>query len=163
MQHEELTAQRYKAQLKALMRLAHIMDAAGEGVLGKGAPAMMYQAGRDAGLAEGTARAGISDVHEALAAVLVEGDEVWQVELWQEGGGPLPAEASGRSDTWVLFRRCPLLALARRAGTRPGGILCQALHGYLSGSMEAIIGRRVDMKVDHCGPRACKVLLELKG
>lgn len=163
MQEIDLAASRYEAQLKALMRLAFVLDAAGEGVLGKGAPAMMYQAGRDAGTAHDSPAGGIGDIDEALSLVLTEGEEVWHVERWRDPGqGDLMMETGGRASTWILFRRCPLLALARRVGSRPGGLLCQALHGYLAGSMEVMMGCRVDMKVGHAGPRACKILLELR-
>ncbi len=156
-------AARGDAQLKTLMKLSFVLDAAGEGILGKGAPAMMYQAGRDAASAQRDTSARSEDVDEALALVLAEGDEVWLFERWQEPGTEGPwMESGGRQSTWFLFRRCPLIALAKKAGTNQGGILCQALHGYIAGSMENVMGRRVDIKVGHCGPRACKLLLELR-
>lgn len=156
-------AARSDAQLKTLMKLSFILDTAGEGILGKGAPAMMYQAGRDAGSAQRDTSARSDDVDEALALVLTEGDEVWSFERWQEPGAEgLWMENGDRQSTWLLFRRCPLISLAKKAGTNQGGLLCQALHGYIAGSMEDVMGRRVDIKVGHCGPRACKLLLELR-
>lgn len=71
-------------------------------------------------------------------------------------------EDADRRSTWMVFMRCPLMTLAGRAGSTPGGILCQVVHGYIAGSMEGLLGQRVDMRVGHCGPRACKVLLELR-
>jgi predicted hydrocarbon binding protein len=153
------------AQLKMLMKLSFIMDAAGEQVLGKGAPAMMYQAGRDTGRAQhpGNGTVAEDDIEEALALVLTEGEEVWQFERWQDPGQKGPWMEDGeRRATWLLFRRCPLMTLARKTGSRPGGILCQAIHGYISGSLEDILDRKVDMRIDHCGPQACKLLLELR-
>jgi predicted hydrocarbon binding protein len=156
-------AARSDAQLKTLMKLSFILDTAGEGILGKGAPAMMYQAGRDAGSAQRDTSARSDDVDEALALVLTEGDEVWSFERWQEPGAEgLWMENGDRRSTWLLFRRCPLISLAKKAGTNQGGLLCQALHGYIAGSMEDVMRRRVDIKVGHCGPRACKLLLELR-
>lgn len=153
----------YRAQLMTLMRIALILDTAGEGVLGKGAPAMMYQAGRDAGCSQGCAPGETADMEQALRMVLTEGDEVWEFERWNDPRQESPwIDGGDRSSTWMLFRRCPLLTLSRKAGSIPGGLLCQALHGYMAGSMERVLGRRVDMKVDHCGPRACKVLVELR-
>jgi predicted hydrocarbon binding protein len=146
------------------MKRSFILDTAGENVLGKGAPALMYQAGRDAGLAEGGLRQKTADVMQALKVVLDDGDEVWQVETWQEPGAPgdWTEDGDGVSAS-LVFKQCPLLMLARSAGSTPGGMLCQALHGYIAGSMETMLSKRVDLKVDHCGPRACKVILELKG
>jgi predicted hydrocarbon binding protein len=162
----EPSASRGDAQLKTLMKLSFILDAAGEDVLGKGAPAMMYQAGRDIGRAQhpgGNGTVAGDDVEEALGLVLTEGEEVWQFERWQDPGNEgLWMEDGDRRATWLLFRRCPLMTLAKKAGSRPGGILCQAMHGYISGSMEGILARRVDIRIDHCGPRACKLLLELR-
>ena len=158
----EEPAARYDAQLKTLMRLVYILDAAGEGVLGKGAPAMMYQAGRDAGI---KARApGVSDdLEEAFSMVLTEGEEVWHIERWQDPGQEEPWMDGGNCrSTWIIFRRCPLLSLARHVGSSPGGLLCQALHGFMAGSMERIMKRRVDHRVEHCGPRACKILVEVR-
>lgn len=152
----------HDAQLKTLMRLCYILDAGGEAVLGKGAPAIMYQAGRDAGLSSCHLEGRTADADEALCLVLEEGEDAWQVERWQEpGSGGAGAGQEGRGSAWLVFRRCPLISLASSAGTTPGGMLCQAFHGYVAGSMETILGHRVDMRVGHCGPRACKVLLEL--
>jgi predicted hydrocarbon binding protein len=153
------------AQLKTLMKLSFILDSAGEQVLGKGAPAMMYQAGRDTGRARrlGDGTVAEDDIEQAIALILTEGDEVWQFESWQDPGADGPWMQDGeRRATWLLFRRCPLMTLAKKAGTKPGGILCHAMHGYISGSMESILNRRVDMRIDHCGPGACKLLLELR-
>lgn len=55
-------ASRGEAQLKTLMRLAYLLDTAGEAVLGKGGPAMMYQAGRDTGREECSLPGPASDV-----------------------------------------------------------------------------------------------------
>lgn len=152
-----------EAQLKTLMKLSLIFDTAGEVLLGKGAPAMMYQAGRDAGCAKPDTLGRAGDEEEALQLALNEGGEVWQVERWREPGRDgLWIEDGDRRYTWVIFRRCPLMSLARCAGSSLGGMLCQALHGYIAGSMESMLGRRADMKVGHCGPRACKILLELR-
>ena len=150
--------------LKALMRIVRILDETGEGVLGKGAPAIMYQSGRDVGRGEGYPAGHVSGLDEAMAMVLYEGEEVWRYERWREPGqeelwmkeGPVRA-------AWIIFRGCPLLTLARSAGSTQGGLLCQALHGYIAGSLERIMGRRVEIRIGHCGPRACKILLEMKG
>lgn len=158
-----MRVERTEAELRSLMKLSFILDTAGDSVLGKGAPALMYQAGRDTGLAECEKRAGTVDVAEALNLVLDEGEEVWQVDFWREPGAPdYWIENADTRSTWVVFRRCPLLTLARSAGSTQGGMLCQAFHGYIAGSMETVLGQRVDLRIGHCGPRACKVLLELK-
>lgn len=152
-----------EAELKSLMKLSFILDTAGESILGRGAPALMYQAGRDAGLAEGEARQEQVDAIHALNLILDEGDEVWEVDLWREPGEPDFWMNGGDTESaWMVFKRCPLLTLARSVGSTPGGMLCQALHGYIAGSMENMLARRVDLRVGHCGPRACKVLLELR-
>ena len=153
------------AQLKALMKLSFILDTATEQMLGKGAPAMMYQAGRDAGRdrCAGDGTVGEDDIEGAFALILTEGEEAWLYERWQDPGNDGPWMENGdRRATWLLFRRCPLMTLAGKAGTRPGGILCHAMHGYISGSMVGMLARRVDIRIGHCGPRACKLLLELR-
>ncbi|HEY5533285.1 MAG TPA: hypothetical protein VIK22_14950 [Candidatus Anoxymicrobiaceae bacterium] len=151
------------AQLKMLMRLASVLDTAGEGVLGKGAPAMMYQAGRDAGLEHRRPHEPVDNMEAAMAQVLTESKELWMYEGWQEpGSDSLWSENGERCSICMIFRRCPLMALSRSAGTTPGGILCQVLHGYIAGSMEVLLEQRVEMKVGHCGPRACKVQVELR-
>ncbi len=152
-----------EAELRTLMRLAYIIDASAEGVLGKGAPAMMYQAGRDAGRAEGCAAERTDDLDDALRGALVEGESVWRFEHWRDPGQEDDwVESNGRRAAWLVFRRCPLMDLTHSVGSAPGGLLCQAIHGYMSGCMEQSLGRRVDMKIVHCGPRACKVLLEMR-
>ncbi len=158
----EIETTREQAQLKSLMHLLYIMDATGEGVLGKGAPAMMYQAGRDEGIIQGATAGRTEDIEEALSMVLSGGDDVWQVERWKEPGrDDYWMEEGNVRSTWLIFRMCPLLELSKRAGSTLGGLLCQALHGYTAGLMESIVGCRVEMRVGHCGPGACKVLLEM--
>lgn len=158
----EIETARLQAQLKSLMHLLYILDAAGEGVLGKGAPAMMYQAGRDEGIIQGVTAGRTIDIEEALSMVLSGGNDVWRVERWKEPGRDdfWMKDGNVRS-TWLIFRMCPLLELSKRAGSNLGGLLCQALHGYTAGSMESVMGCRVEMRVGHCGPGACKVLLEM--
>jgi len=152
---------RYQMQLVTLMKLTYILDTAGEGVLGKGAPAMMYQAGLDSGREQARHAEHTDDLHGALAEVLTEGEEVWQIESWQDPGQETEwFDANGRRCTWLVFRRCPLITLSRRVGSTPGGLLCQALHGYIAGSLGRIMGCRLDLKVEHCGPRSCKILVE---
>lgn len=159
----QMEASRYEAELKTLMRLAFILDAAAEGVLGKGAPAIMYQSGRDAGCSQGQALDRTEDFDEALRTALQEGEEVWQFERWTDPGQEeYWMESDGRRSTWIVFQRCPLMSLGRTVGSNPGGLLCQAVHGYMAGSMESSLGTRVDMKIAHCGPRACKILVEMR-
>ena len=159
----DLSGERDLAHLRALMRVARIIDAAGEGVLGRGAPAIMYQSGRDVGRREGYAARRVPGLDEALAIVLSEGEEAWRFERWRDPGqeGLWMKEGPTRA-TWLLFRRCPLLTLARDSGSIQGGILCQALHGYIAGSLERIMGHRLEIRIGHCGPRACKILAEMK-
>jgi predicted hydrocarbon binding protein len=159
----QMESSRSEAELKTLMRLAFIFDAAAESVLGKGAAAMMYQSGRDAGCIQGCRLERAQDIEDALRSVLTEGDEVWQYERWKDPGQEgFWTEARGRRSGWLVFRRCPLMSLTRKVGSNPGGLLCQALHGYMAGCMEKALGQRVDMKINHCGPRACKILLEMR-
>jgi hypothetical protein len=157
----ELSQDRYQAQLRTLMRLAFILDAAGDAVLGKGAPAMMYQAGLDAGRDQSRPAGRPLELEEALGMVLTEGEEVWHVEPWRDAAAGLDDETNG--SCWFVFRRCPLLSLSRHMGSTPGGLLCQALHGHMAGSMGQMMERRVEMKIVHCGPRACKILVETRG
>ena len=159
----QMEASRYEAELKTLMRLAFILDAAAEGVLGKGAPAMMYQSGRDAGCSQGQALARTDDFEEALHMALADGEDVWRFDRWMDPGQQDNwMESNGRSSTWIVFRRCPLMNLGKTVGSNPGGLLCQAVHGFMAGSMESSLGTRVDMKIAHCGPRACKILVETR-
>ena len=88
----QMEASRYEAELKTLMRLAFILDAAAEGVLGKGAPAMMYQSGRDAGCSQGQALARTDDFDEALRTALSECDDAWRFERWID---------PGQEDNWM--------------------------------------------------------------
>ncbi len=158
----EMETTRQQAQLESLMQLLYILDAAGEGVLGKGAPAMMYQAGRDEGIIQGATDDRTDDIEEALSMVFFGGDDVWRVERWKEPGrDDYWMEDGNVRSRWLIFRMCPLLELSKRSGSTLGGLLCQALHGYTAGSMESIMGCRVEMRVGHCGPGACKVLMEM--
>lgn len=156
----------YRAQMRVLMKLAYVFDVSGGAVLGKGAPAIMYQAGLDAGRNEARIDESAEDLDSALRMVFNEESEVWRIERWVEPG---EEEAGGQEEDgkpgdreWLIFRQCPLIALARKVGTAPGGVLCQALHGYMAGMIEQILGRRVEIKTAHCGPRACKLLAETR-
>jgi predicted hydrocarbon binding protein len=153
----------HEAEVRTLMRLAYILDTSAEGVLGKGSAALMYQAGRDAGCAEGCRGGLTDDFEEALRQAMVEGEEVWQFERWRDPGQAEDwIESDSRKSCHLVFRRCPLMGLTRNVGSTPGGLLCQAIHGYMSGCAEQSLGERIDMKIIHCGPRACKVLVEMR-
>lgn len=154
----------HEAQLRMLMRLCFMIDTAGEEILGKGAAAMMYQAGKDAGRREVVRGEVADDLEGALERVLPEGEKIWGFKRWKDPGqDDLWVEKDDVRSTWIVFRRCPLLVLARRVGTRPGGMLCQVTHGYMAGMMEDMLGAKVDMKIEHSGPLACKVLVSVKG
>lgn len=153
-----------EAQLKTLMRLVFVIDAATEGMLGKGAPAMMYQSGRDAAGARAARFTDTEDVDRALEDALAEGGGAWHFERWMDPGQEEYWMRDGaKLSGWLVFTACPLMSLARSVGSGAGGLLCQAMHGYLAGCLASSMGRRVDMKIAHCGPRACKVLLEMRG
>ncbi len=153
----------YGVQLKALMRLVTLLESVGEGVLGKGGPAMMYQAGLDTGKADGAVPGKTDDLDRALAMIGAEwGDGVWRMERWRDPGEGEWSDRQGRKTTWLLMRSCPILTLGRRTGVTPGGLLCQSLHGYMAGRLGQMMDCRVDLRISHCGPRACKLLLEVK-
>ncbi len=154
---------KHEPELKALMRMVFILDVTIDGVLGKGAHAMMYQSGRDTGRVQGRLAARTEDFDTALRSVLAEGEGVWRFEYWKDPGQQDHWIHGGdRSSAWLVFRSCPLQRLTRAVGTKPGGLLCHAFHGYMIGCMEMALGRRVDMKIGHCGPRACKVQVEMR-
>lgn len=143
-------------QLKALMRIASILDSAGERVLGKGAGAIMYQAGKEEGREQGRKLEPASNFNAALASLLLEGNTICDFDYFEGESASRTKEISV-----VVFRRCPLNALSRSTGSNLGGFLCQALHGYLAGSIEEMLGKKVDLRTLHSGPRACKIRVEM--
>ncbi len=139
----EPVASRGDAQLKTLMRLSFILDAAGEQVLGKGAPAMMYHAGRDTGRDRrlGTGIVGEDDIEEALVLILTEGEEVWRFERWQDPGGGRALDGERRPpDHMVAVQAlpsddaCQKGRIETRRHFMPGHAwLCLRVHGGYPG------------------------------
>lgn len=154
--------ERFQRELMGITAVVRIIDGAGEVALGKGSQAIIYQAGKDLGREKGGFAQKTSDLEEAISNLFDGGEKFLNFEQWdEECSAPLIDPVVGGS-RFLVIRRCPLLTLSRSIGSKTGGILCHAFHGYIAGAVEVIFSKKADLRISHCGPAACKVYLEMK-
>ncbi len=159
---EDLTV--YQNNLQAMMRIMAKLSLASEGLIGKGANALMYQTGKDMGRLEGKKLDRTTDLSKALQMLTEAEQGVWNIELWKDvGAADYVFEEDGVEKAYVLFRECPMRQVCVTHGIKMDGVSCRITHGLFAGMLSEVTGRKVDLHVVHAGPNACKKVVELKG
>ncbi|MGB8646219.1 MAG: hypothetical protein WCF84_13355 [Anaerolineae bacterium] len=153
----------YQNNLQAMMRIMAKLSLASEGLIGKGANALMYQTGKDMGHIEGKKLDRTTDLGKALEMLTEAEQGVWDIELWKDvGAADYIFEEDGIQKAYVLFRECPMRQVCLTHGIKEDGVSCRITHGLFAGMLSEVMGRKVDLHVVHAGPNACKKIVELK-
>ncbi len=139
-----------------------------EQVVGRGANAMAYLAGRKLGMQFAAGAKKTGDVREALEEVrrvLRENNCLWDFARFEPKGDAKSILLAGAADTDVLlvFRDCMIRQALFRFGHVQKGSLCRMMYGFFSGALEVIMGKKSELEILHAGENACLKRLRLKG
>ena len=158
---EELTL--YKNNIQALMRIMASLGLASDTLIGTAAKALMYQTGKDMGKIEGKKLDRTNDLSKAIDMLMKAEEGVWFIEPWLDDGATnFIFQEDGISKARVVFRECPIRQVCVTHGTKQDGVICRITHGLFAGMLTEVMSRRVELKVEHPGPNACKKIIELK-
>jgi predicted hydrocarbon binding protein len=146
-----------EAVLSALMKVLATLNAQ-ERLMGRGVLAVMYQNGRDVGLAEGKRLDRADDLSTALDIIRRSTwGEVWSIELWKEKGQSGETfEEDGKQIAWLVWRECPLRQVCLTEGVDQNGAMCRLSYGLFAGILSSVLDQRVDIMPMVTGPNACK-------
>ncbi len=153
----------YKNNIAALMRIMASLNHASESLIGKAANALMYQTGKDLGKLEGEKLDKTDALAKALEMLMKVEKGVWQIELWKDRGvADYTFEEDGVTKAHLVFRECPIRQVCVAHGIKQDGVLCRITHGLFAGMMGEVMGKKVDLHVEHPGPNACKKIVAFK-
>jgi predicted hydrocarbon binding protein len=153
----------YKNNAMALMRIMASLGLASDSLIGNAANALMYQAGKDMGKTEGKKLDKTNDLAKALEMLMHAEEGVWFAELWKDQGqNDFVIQNNGISSACVIFRECPIRQVCLSHGTKMDGVICRITHGLFAGMLGEVMNKKVDLKVEHAGPNACKKILEIR-
>lgn len=153
----------YKNNIQALMRIMASLGLASDSLIGTAANALMYQTGKDMGRHEGKKLDKTDDVAKAFEMLMKAEEGVWQMELWKDDGvQDFVFDRDGMKKAHVIFRECPVRQVCLTHGIKMDGVVCRITHGLFAGMMSEVMSKKVDLKVEHAGPNACKKILEFK-
>jgi len=153
----------YKNNIRALLRIMASLGHASDTLIGKAANALMYQTGKDLGKIEGKKLDKTDDLVKALGMLMKAEEGVWQIDPWKDGENPdYFFEENGVKKSHLIFRECPVRQVCMTHGVEQDRVICRITHGLFAGMMGEILGKKVDIHVEHAGPNACKKIMELK-
>ncbi|AXV38175.1 MAG: hydrocarbon binding protein (contains V4R domain) [Methanobacteriaceae archaeon] len=153
----------YEEALHVLMKFVGSMTSALEQVSGRGANAIVYQAGKRMGHEAGKLAEKTDNLEKAL-------DELREIlgidfyfEMWkpsdQEG---YTIEKGDETVVKLLFMDCVVRQTLRRTGQPQKGPFCYLLYGYMVGAVEEVMDIKGKLDIDHVGPNACLKTLTIK-
>lgn len=153
----------YKNNIKALLRIMASLAHASDTLIGKAANALMYQTGKDLGKIEGKKMDKTDDLVTALDMLMKAEEGVWQIEPWKDDAGTdYFFEENGIRKARLIFRECPVRQVCMTHGVEQDKVICRITHGLFAGMMGEVLGKKVDIHVEHAGPNACKKIMEMK-
>lgn len=153
----------YKNNIRALLRIMASLGHASDTLIGKAANALMYQTGKDLGRIEGKKLDKTDDLVKALDMMMKAEEGVWQIEPWKDEGSPdYIFEENGIKKARLIFRECPVRQVCMTHGVQQDKVICRITHGLFAGMMGEVLGKKVDVHVEHAGPNACKKIMEMK-
>lgn len=153
----------YEEALHVLMKFVGSMSSALEQVSGRGANAIVYQAGKRMG----HDAAKMMEKTDNLEKALNEMGEVLGVEFYFEMWKPkgqegYTLESGNETVVKLLFMDCVVRQTLRRTGLPQKGPLCYLLYGYMVGAVEEVMSIKGKLDIDHVGPNACLKTLTIK-
>ena len=153
----------YEEALHVLMKFVGSMSSALEQVSGRGANAIVYQAGKRMGHEAGKLMEKTDDVEKALGEMGDILGKEFYFEMWkpsdQDG---YTIEKNGETSVKLLFMDCVVRQTLRRTGLPQKGPLCYLLYGYMVGAVEEVMDIKGKLDIDHFGPNACLKTLTIK-
>jgi predicted hydrocarbon binding protein len=153
----------YEESLHVLMKFVGSMSSALEQVSGRGANAIVYQAGKRMGHEAGK----LVEKTDNLEKALQELSEILGMEFYFEKWKPSDqdkyiTEKNGETVIKLLFMDCVVRQTLRRTGLPQKGPLCYLLYGYTVGAVEEVMDIKGKLDIDHVGPNACLKTLTIK-
>ncbi len=153
----------YKNNIQAFMRIVASLALASDTLIGPAAKALMYQSGKEMGKAEAKKLDRTDDLLKALAMLDEAERGVWHIEPWaDDGASSFIAEQDGCQIAHLIFRECPIRQVCLTHGIAQDGTICRITHGLFAGMMGEIMNKKIEVKVEHAGPNACKKVVEIK-
>jgi len=153
----------YEDALHVLMKFMGSMSSALEQVSGRGANAIVYQAGKRMGHDAAKMMEKTDNLEQALYEMgEVLGHEFY-FEKWKPTGQDSYTKEKGDETVIkLLFMDCVVRQTLRRTGLPQKGPLCYLLYGYMVGAVEEVMSIKGKVDIDHVGPNACLKTLTIK-
>jgi predicted hydrocarbon binding protein len=152
----------YKNNITVLMRIMASLAHASSTLIGRAANALMYQTGKDLGKIEGAKLDRTDDLNTALGMLTEAEQGVWQVDLWKDKSQKeYITTENGVMKAYLIFRECPIRQVCVAHGIKQDGVICRITHGIFAGMIGEIMGKKVDLHVEHPGPNACKKVVQI--
>ncbi len=153
----------YKNNIRALLRIMASLAHASDTLIGKASNALMYQTGKDLGRIEGKKLDKTDNIAKALDMLMSVEEGVWHIEPWKDTGlDDYTFEDEGIKKARLIFRECPIRQVCMTHGVEQDRVICRITHGLFAGMMSEILGKKVDVHVEHAGPNACKKVMEMR-
>lgn len=152
--------------LQGLMVFLASMAKGLEEVMGRGAGAITYRAGRTTGLGRDVEAEPTDDLFEALDGVWDEMCRLgmrWRFRPYQmPGETELVRHENGRDKLHLVFGNCMVRCALFRYGHPQKLSLCLMNHGLFCGLLERISGRHANLDILHAGENACLKVLTVE-
>jgi len=153
----------YKNNIRALLRIMASLAHASDTLIGKASNALMYQTGKDLGKLEGKKLDKTDDIVRALEMLMRAEEGVWHIEPWKNTESEsFIYDEDGIRKARLIFRECPIRQVCMTHGIEQDKVICRITHGLFAGMMSEILGKKVDVHVEHAGPNACKKVMEMR-
>lgn len=153
----------YEEALHVLMKFVGSMSSALEQVSGRGASAIVYQAGKRMGHEAGKLMEKTDDLENAMGELSEILGREFYFEMWKPSSQEsYTIERGDETEVKLLFMDCVVRQTLRRTGLPQKGPLCYLLYGYIVGAVEEVMDIRGKLDIDHVGPNACLKTLTIK-
>lgn len=153
----------YEEALHVLMKFMGSMSSALEQVSGRGANAIVYQAGKRMGHEAGKLAEKTDNLENAMQELTNILGQEFYFEMWKPSTQEsYTVERGDETEVKLLFMDCVVRQTLRRTGLVQKGPLCYLLYGYMVGAVEEVMDIRGKLDIDHVGPNACLKTLTIK-
>lgn len=153
----------YEDALHVLMKFMGSMSSALEQVSGRGANAIVYQAGKRMGHESAKMMDKTEDLEKALYELSeVLGEEFYFIKWKPDAQDSYVVQKDNQVTVKLLFMDCVVRQTLRRTGLPQKGPLCYLLYGYMVGAVEEVMDLKAKVDIDHVGPNACLKTLTIK-